>query len=155
RAGVVGPRRGWNVGVAVRGAARGAFGVALVVAQHHAEPEGDTGLEGPHRAGEAAVRLAGRLDRKLDLVALAAAGAGLGGEELGGGLVVADVVAVVLEAVPAVGGDLRTGPAAPDRLFDPAEAVAVQPAPGVDVLLDWATRPAFCRGRRGTGRERS
>src|SRR5258708_1846393 len=83
--------------------------------------EGDTGLEGPHGAGEAAIRLTGRLDRQLDLVALAAAGAGLAGEELSGGLVVADVVAVVLETVHGVGGDLGTGHAAPDRLLDRAE----------------------------------
>src|SRR5215831_20773884 len=118
--------RDLNVAVAVRGADRGALRVALVVAQHHAEPEGDTGLEGPHRAGEAAIRLAGRLDRQLDLIALAATRAGPAGEELGGGLIVADVMAVVLEAVLAVGRDLRTDHAAPHRLLDRAEAVAVQ-----------------------------
>src|SRR5262249_57142247 len=108
----------------------------------HAEPEGDIVLEGPHRAGEAAIRLAGRLDRELDLVALAAAGAGLGGEELGSGLVMADVVAVVIEAVLAVGGDLRTIHAAPERLPDHSVAVEIQPALGPYVLIDRSCRPA-------------
>src|SRR5262249_14494268 len=115
RAGMVGPRRDLDVAVTVRDADLGALRIALVVAQNHAEPEGDIVLEGPHRAGEAAIRLFRRLDRELDLVALASAGAALAGEELGGGLVVADVVAIVLEALPAVGGDLRTVHAAPDR----------------------------------------
>src|SRR5262249_30177192 len=55
RAGVVGPRRDLDVAVAVRGADLRALRVALVVAQDHAEPEGDIVLEGPHRAGEAAI----------------------------------------------------------------------------------------------------
>src|SRR5262249_46662069 len=153
RAGVVGPRRGPGGGIPGWGGDPGAPPVALLVAQDPCGPGGDSVLEGPHRAGEAAIRLASRLDRELDLVALAAPGAGLAGEELGGGLVVADVVAVVLEAVLAVGGDLRAVHAAPDRLLDQAVAVAVQPAPRVDVLLDRASRPAMCRGRRGADHE--
>src|SRR5262249_41095426 len=153
RASVVGPRRDLDVAVTVGGADRGALRVGLVVAQHHAEPEGDIVLEGPHRAGEAPIGLAGRLDRELDLVALAAAGAGPGGEDLGAGLVVADVVAVVAVPVFAVGGDLGTVHAAPDRLLDRAVAVAVQPAPRIHVLLDRASRPAVRRGRRGTDHE--
>jgi len=76
------------------------------------------------------------------VVAGAVAGAVPAGEEADVGLVVADVVAVVLEAVLVVGGDLGAadiGADAPRRLdlqpsLERAEAVAVQAAGGAGRL---------------------
>src|SRR6266568_717525 len=57
-------------------------------------------------------------------------------------LVVADVVAVVEEAVLGIRRDLGAHQV-PERLLQRAETVAVQAAPGVDVLLNRAARRAM------------
>ena len=145
RPGVVGPRRHLDVAVAVGLADLRALGVALVVAHGQAEPDGRGELEFVDWPGE---RPAGRTRRVLGqhhLVAHAVTRPRGVGEEAEVWLVVADVVAVVEEAVLGVRRDLGAQQV-PERLLHRAVAVAVQAAPGVDVLLNRAARRAMGQG---------
>ena len=143
---MVRPRRHLDVAVAVRFTDLRALGVALVVAHGEAEPDGRGELEFVDRPGE---RPAGRTRRVLGqhhLVAHAVARPWSVREKAEVWLIVADVVVVVEEAVFGVRRDLGAHQV-PERLLQRAEPVAVQTAPGVDVLLSRAARRAMGHGR--------